>query len=176
MTRPLQILFCALLFILSGCGTARITSTPYSRTEAQVLRRLGIDKGALTETKRKRTQIEVDQDLKKYMRMGVFAVDLQDYQPDDHIRFIAHHLYNIGAVGGEYVQFEIRRLTRENTRVFVDYSDRAIGCLCFPFAYINPGINREERILEYLLDQQPKETSANKVLENTGTSAPDPQH
>ena len=158
----LHLLFLAGLLILSGCGTVRVSTMPYSKTEAQVLSRLGIDKRSLTQTKRKTTQIQVDDVLKKYMAMRIFSVDLQAYEPDIHIRFIAHHLYDIGAVGGEYIQFDIRQLPDKKTRVSVDYSDRAIGCLCFPFAYINPGIIRERRILQHLLDQQQEEESANK--------------
>jgi len=176
MKHLLHLSFLAWLLILSGCGSVRVSSTPYSETETQVLSRLGIDKRSLTQTKRRTTQIQVDDVLRQYMAMRIFSVDLQKYEPDVHIRFIAHHLYDIGAVGGEYIQFDIRQLAANKTRVLVDYSERAIGCLFIPFAYINPGIIREKKILEYLLDQQPKDTSANNVLENTGTTAPDSQH
>jgi len=157
----------AWLLVLSGCGTVRVLDRPYSETEVQVLGRLGIDKESLTQTERKTTQITVDANLQEYMAMRIFDVDLEDYEPGVHIRFVAHHLYNIGAIGGEYVRCDIRQVSEKRTRVFVDYSDRGFGCLCIPVVFINPGIRRERRILEYLLDQEPKEKPANQQVHRT---------
>ncbi len=148
------ILGLGLMILAAGCGTTRTVPLRYPEAESRVLERLGVNRHALTETAWKQTQINVDDELGRSMGMRIFTVKLGEYVPDDRLSFTACHEYDIGATGGEYVDFSIRRSGDAQTTVSVDYSDRAAGCclvLPLPFAYANPGMFREREILNYIL-------------------------
>ena len=159
----------------AGCGTTRTVSGRYPEVESLVLARLGVDKRELTETEWQQTQIRVGDELARWMGMRVFTVQLDDYVPDDHISFTASHSYDIGATGGEYVDFSIRREDANRTRVSVDYSDRAAGCCLvvpLPFAYANPGVFREKKIAEYILRENPEKKPAGPAIGAPGGLRP----
>ena len=168
--RTLYICGLGMMLLSSGCGTTRTITMRYHETESLVIGRLGVNKHELTDTQWKQTQIHVDDELGQLMLMRIFTVKLKDYTPDDHISFTAYHEYDIGANGGEYVDFSIRKVDENRTKVSVDYSDRAVGCclvIPLPFAYQNPGICRERRILNYILQENVKKEAANKALQPT---------
>ena len=167
MKSILRIAGLGIAILLTSCGTTRICKMPYLETELLVLNRLGINKQELTQTSWRSTQIHVNDQLKKDMHMGIYSVDLKDYDPTNHISFVAYQEYDIGANGGEYIDFSITMIDEHKTKVFVDYSDRAVGCciaLPLPFAYINPGIIGERNIMKYILQENTTKESADKAL------------
>ena len=147
MSLPLLAL---LSFCLCSCRYAQTYRTPYAQMEDTLLQRFCIDKQHLIASQL--ALITVDPELADYMTMGAFNVVLKKYVPEEHLRFTAFHLYDIGAVGGQYITFDLRKIDDRKTRVAVNYSDRAAGFFIIPFAYANPGSIREPRIVKTIFE------------------------
>ena len=143
-------LLALLSFCLCSCRYAQTYKTPYPQMESTLLQRLCIDRQALITSQFVR--VGADPQLAEYMTMTAFDVSLKKYTPERHIRFTASHLYDIGAVGGQYITFDLRRLDDQRTRVAVNYSDRAAGFFIIPFAYANPGSIREPKIVKTIFE------------------------
>ena len=99
--------------------------------------------------------------------MRPYGVDVHDDWPNE-LSFTCHHYYDIGAVGGEYIRFDLEKRDPERTRITVDYSDRWYG-IWPPFVFWNPGIFRETTIHKLIWANRP----ANQPAHATGKPAPD---
>jgi hypothetical protein len=108
-------------------------------------------------------QAKAEGDLRKSMSMRLFAIDLHDYTPNQHLSLTSRHLYNIGATGGEYIRFSLTAVTEEQTKIMVNYTDRWIG-IWPPFVFYNPGPKRERNIHRKIWGKK----TANRPMQPTG--------
>ena len=130
--------------MVAGCGTTRTYKMPYSLAERLLFEHLHIDKDATLRNPH-RVQARAEEELERSMSMKLFANDLHASTPGESLSFTCHHLYDIGAVGGEYILFELRKRDEDTTRIKVDYCDRWWG-VWPPFVFWNPGLARERNI------------------------------
>jgi hypothetical protein len=156
--------------MLAGCETTRTYNMPYSQAEAVLFERLHLDKDK-TLTSPLNVQAKAQDDLAGPMSMKLFAVELHEHTPGTSLSFTCHHLYNIGAVGGQYIRFDLRKQTTDKTRITVDYCDRWWG-IWPPFIFWNPGPFRERNIHNAIWGRE----TANKVPEDTTRKLADPQY
>lgn len=148
--------------VLAGCGTTRTYTMPYSHAETLLFERLHLDKDATLRDPR-RVQARAEDDLMRPMSMKLFAVDMNSSTPGQFLSFTCHHLYNIGAVGGQYIRFDLKKKDDDKTSITVDYCDRWWG-MWPPFVFWNPGPGRERNIHNAIWGKE----SANQRLEATG--------
>jgi len=134
----------ALMGLLVGCSTTRTYSMPYAFAEDRLFERLHLEINTTLETPG-RVQAKADGDLEGPMAMKRYAVDLHGHTSGESLSLTLSHRYNIGASGGEYIQFELARITDSETRITVNYTDRWWG-MWPPFVFWNPGPFREKRI------------------------------
>jgi hypothetical protein len=142
----------------------------YSQAEELLFERLHLDRDT-TLRKPDSVQAKAEGELERPMSMKLFAVVLHESTPSQSLSFTCHHLYNIGAVGGQYILFDLRRLDPSRTRIKVDYCDRWRG-MWPPFVFWNPGRARERNIHKAVWGEE----SANQVPEDTARKLADPQH
>lgn len=133
-----------LFALFPGCGTTRKYRMPYAKVEGLLFEHLHLDKD-LTLRNPRSVQARAEGDLVRPMSMKLFAVDLHQSTPGQALSFTCHHLYDIGAVGGQYILFDLQRVDEGSTRVTVDYCDRWYG-MWPPFVFWNPGPVRERNI------------------------------
>ena len=142
--------------LLSGCGTTRTYNTPYSKAEEVLFERLHLNKDE-TLASPVSVQAKADGELGNLMSMKLYVVVLNQYTPGTSLSFTCHHLYDIGAVGGEYIRFDLRKKSADMTSITVDYCDRWYG-MWPPFIFWNPGPFRERNIHGAIWEKE----SANK--------------
>ena len=142
---------------------------PYSRAEGLLFERLHLDRVS-TLRNPQRVQARAEDELERPMSMKLFAVDLHESTPGQSLSFTCHHLYDIGAVGGQYMHFDLRKADESTTRIKVDYCDRWWG-MWPPFVFWNPGPARERNIHNAIWGKE----SANQVPEDTARKLADPQ-
>ena len=140
----LPIIIAVVLFYLYGFGTSKTYRIPYLETENILLSRLHLNLNELV-NRPLSVQAKADDVLAKSMRMKLYAVTLDKYEPNNQLSFTCYHRYNIGAVGEEYIHFDIIKLTPTKTSITVNYSDRWKGVFP-PFVFWNPGLARERHI------------------------------
>lgn len=81
--------------------------------------------------------------------MNLYATQLEMHIQGEALTLLCKHTYNIGANGGEYIRFKIKKIDENRTSVKVDYSDRWAG-MWPPFLFWNPGWVRESRIVTHI--------------------------
>ena len=135
---------CLVTVIFTGCGTTRTYDIPFEEAEATLFTRLNLDP-VQTTTKPDWVQAKAQNELGRVMTKKLYAVVLHEYDPGTALSFTCHHLYDIGAVGGEYIRFDLRTKSPQKTRITVDYCDRWYG-MWPPFIFWNPGLIRESKI------------------------------
>jgi hypothetical protein len=121
---------------------------PFAKAEAALFDTLHLDKTKVLNNT-VMAQAKAEGELGKSMSMKIFAIDLHDHVPDKHLSFTAHHLYNIGASGGQYIRFDLTATQANVTEVTVNYVDRWVGMFP-PFVFLNPGPFREKKIHEQI--------------------------
>jgi len=130
--------------LLSGCATTRQYPMSFAKAEAALLDMLHLDKDKVLNNT-VMAQAKAEGELEKSMSMKLFAIDLHDHIPDNHLSFTANHIYNIGANGGEYIRFDLTAKQPDLTEITVNYTDRWVG-MWPPFVFFNPGKGREKSI------------------------------
>jgi len=130
--------------LLSGCATTRQYPMSFAKAEAALFDTLHLDKTQVLNNT-VMAQAKAEGELEKSMSMKLFAIDLHDHIPDNHLSFTANHIYNIGANGGEYIRFDLTAKQPELTEITVNYTDRWVGMFP-PFVFLNPGKGREKNI------------------------------
>lgn len=130
--------------LFSGYSTTRQYAISFAHTEAALFETLHLDKTQVLNNT-KMVQAKAGGDLAKSMSMQFFAIDLHGHVPGKHLSFTAYHIYNIGAIGGEYIRFDLMAKEPKLTEVTVNYTDRWVGILP-PFVFLNPGFFREKNI------------------------------
>lgn len=138
--------------LLAGCSTTRTYSIPYAKAEDLLFDHLQLDKDLTLQNPRS-VQARAEGDLERPMSMKLFAVDLHESTPGQLLSFTCSHLYDIGAVGGQYILFDLRRVDEGSTRVTVDYCDRWWG-MWPPFVFWNAGPARERSIHKAIWGQE----------------------
>ena len=146
-----------LIYVLSGCAATKSYNIPFSRAGAVLFERLHLDEHQALSSPRS-VQAKPKGNLAKQMSMELFAVDLHEYTPGTSLSFTCQHLYDIGAVGGQYIRFDLRKQAADKTRVTVDYCDRWYG-MWFPFVFWSPGLSQERTILNEIWGRE----TANKA-------------
>ena len=150
-------------------GTSKTYNIPFSDAAATLLTRLQLDP-ALTITQPDLVQAKADDILGTAMSMKLYAVDLQKYERGETLSLLCRHVYNIGASGGEFIRFRLRKKDSQRTHITVDYSDRWYG-MWFPFVFWNPGTYRERNIHNLIWESQ----TANQASEFTARKLAEPQ-
>jgi len=148
--------------VLAGCGTTRTYTMTYSHAETLLFTRLHLDKDSTLRNPRL-VQARAEDKLMRPMSMKLFAVDLHSNTPGQYLSFTCHHLYNIGAVGGQYIRFDLKKEGDDKTSITVDYCDRWRG-MWPPFVFWNPGPGRERKIHNAIWGNE----SANQAFEAIG--------
>jgi hypothetical protein len=152
MQRILPGLLALSLLVLCGCSTARTFDVPYSEVEARLLKRLQV---APEELGRGYRTVKADPDLAGCLTVGSSRVDIYDYKAGRSLRLATEMHYDIGAIGGKYLKVKLSRSGDRRTRVSVNYIDKEVGFFLFPFAYVNPGLVREQKIVHCVIDPPP---------------------
>ena len=127
---------------LHNFGTSRTYDISYADAENLLLSSLHI---SLTELIDRPLQAKAGDALADSMSMTLYSATLDRYEPNNLLSFTCCHRYNIGATGGEYIHFDIKRVTPAKTKILVNYSDRWRGMFP-PFLFWNPGFARERHI------------------------------
>lgn len=100
-------------------GISATLPIPYAIAESNLIDRLNIDKLEMIEGKW--PLATADAELKESMKMGLFHSEIQQYSDGNHLRFEAHHEYNIGGTGKESITFDLMRISSTQTQVKIDY-------------------------------------------------------
>lgn len=146
---------------LGGCVSVRAVQQPYPKVELALLQRL--DMAGKDLNARPQSVSIVSKELSACLN-GSRAVLVSDYKARQHIRLRTEERYDIGGIGGRFLTVDLRRVDVRRTRVTVDYLDRAVGFLVIPFAYVNPGWLREQRIASCLLHLEGVPQEADRMM------------
>lgn len=151
----------AIADMVAGCGTTRTYRMPYSHAERLLFEHLHIDKDSTLGNPRS-VQARAEDALERPMSMRLFAVDLHESTPGESLSFTCHHLYDIGAVGGQYILFDLRKAQENTTRIKVDYCDRWWG-MWPPFVFWNPGPARERNIHKAIWGKESANNTSDRI-------------
>jgi hypothetical protein len=144
---------------LGGCVSVRTVQRPYPQVENALLQRLDTA-GKDLHASPQNVSI-VSRELARCL--GSRGVQVSDYQAGQHIHLRTEERYDIGGIGGNFLNIDLRRVDLRRTQVAVDYLDRAVGFLVIPFAYANPGWLRERKIASCLLRLEGVPPEADRV-------------
>lgn len=147
MYTPRAFLFLLLLLLcLCGCTYNATFKRPYSQVESALLQRL--DTGGKEVGAGAQAWI-ASRDLAGCLHENGF-IGISDYTAGQHIQLRRYETYNIGGVGHNELTIDLQKVDAQQTRIFVDYLDRAAGFFLIPFTYANPGGIRERKIAKCL--------------------------
>lgn len=137
---------------LAGCSTSRICNQSFTQVEGQLLSSIHLEEADIIHSSYL-IQAKVEGELARVMSKKIYAVELRSYEAGRRLCFGLRHDYDIGAVGGEYITFDLQRRASGSTRIMVDYCDRWAG-VWPPFIFWNPGGMRESKILDQIFGAQ----------------------
>ena len=159
MQRILPGLLALPLLVLCGCSTVRTFDVPYSEVEDRLIERLKVAPEDLARSPRT-VAPAVDPTLIRCLTGARFGgVGIDDYKAGQSLSLYLRERYDLGAIGGSRLEVKLRRSGERRTRVSVSYIDKAVGFFIIPYAYVNPGWVREQKIARCVIEPPPAETA-----------------
>ena len=161
-----------LLLCLCGCTYNATFERPYPQVESALLERL--DRAGKEPEAGSSVWIG-SRELARCLKESGF-VQISDYTAGQRIRLRRLELYDIGAIGHKELTVELQRVDERQTRIFVDYLDRAVGFFLIPFASASPGGVRERRIAKCLARLEGAPSDADRIPRPPRRAAAAGQH